>query len=78
MRKNSKQKKQEQLEIVVNGEKFNLGYLVTTTKGYCPVTKRKLFSYKCNNIGKTFTNVKLLSKHLAEYLVSSGKVILNK
>ena len=78
MKRNPKQKKQKDIEIVVNGVSYNLGKLVTIIAGYSPTSKTHQFNFKCIGTGKTFTDIDALSKHLSEHLVNSKKVILNK
>ena len=61
----SKQKKTQNIAFEFNGEKYNLGKLVIMTSSYCAASKKEVPSYKCIKTGKTFTDVKKLSHHLA-------------
>jgi hypothetical protein len=63
--------------IEVNGEKINLGKLIKVTISRCSVRKTNQQTFNCINTGKSFTDYKKASRHVAEYLVKSGKVILN-
>lgn len=72
-----KTKRTFDVKIKVKGEEINLGKLITITLSRCSITKRTITNYTCVNTGKKFTCYKKASNYIAEYLVSSGKVILN-
>ena len=62
---NNKQKTSQNIVFELNGENYNLGKLVIMTSSYCVASKKQVPSYKCIKTGKTFTDVKKLSHHLA-------------
>jgi hypothetical protein len=63
--------------IEINNQKINLGKLITVTNSRCSVRKINLQTFTCVNTQKTFTSLDKATKHVAKYLVDSGKVILN-
>lgn len=77
MRKNSKEKKIQSTILTIDNVDYDLGKLYITTKGYCTATKKNIFTFKCINTGKSFTDINKLSIHLSKYLLESKKVILN-
>jgi hypothetical protein len=77
MRRNSKQKKITSTILTINNVDYDLGKLYITTQGYCTANKKNIFTFKCINTGKYFTDINKLSIHLVKYLTEKEIVVLN-
>jgi hypothetical protein len=74
--RNPKITKSVKTVVTLNGIDYDLGTLYTTIQGYCTVTKKNKYYFKCLNTGKTFSYQKKLTNHIVKFLIDSGKVVL--